>query len=49
MTDPLYLGTIQIWQNLNEPYNYLISTKSVIWQITTFYLDFVSKIAQLYI
>ena len=33
MTVSLYLGTIQIWQNLSEHYYYLILTKSVIWQI----------------
>ena len=35
MTDSIYLGTIQIFQNLNEYYYYLISTKSVIWQMDT--------------
>ena len=29
----LYLGTNQIWRNLNEHSYYLISSKSVIWQI----------------
>ena len=33
MTDSKYLGTIQIWWNLNEHYFYLTSTKSVIFQI----------------
>ena len=32
-TGSLYLGTIQTYWNLNEHYYYLISTKSVIWQI----------------
>ena len=35
MTDSMYLGIIQIWWNLNEHYCYLISIKSVIWQIDT--------------
>ena len=33
MTDSKYLGTIQIWQNLNEHHYYLTSTTSVISQI----------------
>ena len=33
MTDSMYLGTIQICQNINEHYYYLISTIFVIWQI----------------
>ena len=33
MTDSLYLGTNQIWRNVNEHYCYLTSTKSVICQI----------------
>ena len=33
MNDSLYLGTIQIWRNLNEHYYYLPSTKSKIRQI----------------
>ena len=33
ITDSMYLGTIQISQNLNEHYYCLISTASVIWQI----------------
>ena len=33
MTDSQYLGTIQIWRNLNEHDYYLTSTKSVICQI----------------
>ena len=33
MTDSQYLGTIQIWQNLNENHYYLTSTKSMICQI----------------
>ena len=32
MADSLYLGTIQIWWNLNKHYHSLISTKSVIWR-----------------
>ena len=32
-TDFLYLGTMQIWRNLNEHCYCLTSTKSVIWQI----------------
>ena len=35
MTDSMYLGTIQMCQNLNEHYYYLISTTSVIWQVDT--------------
>ena len=35
ITDSLYLGTIQIWWNLNEHYYYLYITKSVICQIDT--------------
>ena len=33
MADSLYLGTIQIWWNLNENHWYLTSTKSLICQI----------------
>ena len=33
MTDSEYLGTVQIWWNLNEHYYCLTSTKSVIFQI----------------
>ena len=33
MTDSQYLGTVQIWQNLNENHYFLTSTKSVICQI----------------
>ena len=33
MTDSQYLGTIQVWRNVNEHHSYLTSTKSVIFQI----------------
>ena len=33
MTDSQYLGTIQIWRNLNEDRYYSTSTKSIICQI----------------
>ena len=33
MTDSQYLGTIEIWQNLDENHYYLTSTKSMICQI----------------
>ena len=33
MTDSQYLGTIQIWRNLNEHHYYPALTKSVICQI----------------
>ena len=33
MTDSMYLGIIQICQNLNEYYYYLVSNTSMIWQI----------------
>ena len=40
MIDSMYLVTIQIFPNLNEHYNYLISTASVIWQIDANYSPF---------
>ena len=42
MTDSLYSGTIQIWQNLNEHHYYLTLTKSVICQIDANYSPFQS-------
>ena len=40
ITDSKYLRTIQIFQNLNKHYYYLISTTSVIWQIDTDFSPF---------
>ena len=42
MTDSTYLDTIQIYQNLNEYYYYLISTTSLIWQIDANFSPFQS-------
>ena len=42
MTDSQHLGTIQIWQNLNEHHDYLTSTKSVFCQIDANYSPFQS-------
>ena len=42
MIDSQYLGTIQIWRNLNEHQCYLTSTKSVIFQIDANFSPFQS-------
>ena len=40
MTDSMYLGTIQVCQNLNERYYCLISTTFVIWQLDANFSSF---------
>ena len=42
MTDSMYFGKIQIYWNLNEHCNYVISATSVIWQIAANYSPFQS-------